>query len=140
MWKQQELRKRKWDGKERESVSEDILLSWAPPDIKNNWEPDPVGPSREVKIFPQLPSPADQRLGPPASTSHPPPAFEDNAYVSAEQVLRLLPPQQQQGSPGADRWEVPKQAQREALSASYSNWQHGLPQAQAEGTTAEKVE
>lgn len=87
MWKQQELRKRKWDGKERESVSEDILLSWTPPDIKNNWEPDPVGPSGEVKIFPQLPSPADQRLGPPASTSHPPPAFQDNAYVSAEWVL-----------------------------------------------------
>ena len=56
--------------------------------------------------------------------------------MSAEQVLRLLPPQQQQGSPGADRGEVPKQAQREPLSASYSNWQQGLPQAQAEGTTA----
>lgn len=76
------VRKRKWGGKERESVSEDVLLRWTPPDPSRIpgssilW--DHPG---DVKTYPLAPFPQWSKTGPtqhPLSTHHS--AFQNKSW------------------------------------------------------------
>ena len=58
------------NGIKEKSVAEDVSPSWTPPDIKHNPDLGHVGPSKDMKLPPT--SSADQRLGPPNISSHPP--------------------------------------------------------------------